>query len=253
MPFTLCHPAIVLPLHARARRLTSLPALVIGSMAPDFVYFLPLAADGYFTHSLPGIFLYCLPAGLLVYCIYHVLLRDAFIEWAPAAVSARMRATAPWVKADVRTLGIVLVSLLIGAASHIAWDAFTHPNTVVVRHVALLRMQVALGSYSIPLFKVLQHMSSLVGFIVIAAYVRHWLATTEAVALPHRPLSGLRGLYVLVVIALAGLGGGAAGLMLKHSKSGEHALFNFVVTGMAMAALAVVLLCVARKLAVSRR
>lgn len=252
MPFTLCHPAIVLPLHARARRLTSLPSLVIGSMAPDFVYFLPLAADGSFTHSLPGIFLYCLPAGLLVYCIYHALLRDAFIEWAPAAVSARMRPSTPWLKADVRTLGIVLVSLLIGAASHIAWDAFTHPNTAVVRHVALLRMQVALGDYSVPLFKVLQHMSSLVGFIVIAAYVRHWLATTEA-APSHRPLSGRRGLYVLLVVALAGLGGGAAGLMLKHSKSGEHALFNVVVTGMATAALAVVLLCVARKLAVSRR
>ncbi len=253
MPFTLCHLAIVLPLHARARRLTSLPALVIGSMAPDFVYFLPFAADGYFTHSLPGIFLYCLPAGLLVYFIYQALLRDAFIEWAPAAVSARMRATVPWMNADVRTVGIVLVSLLIGAASHIAWDAFTHPNTAVVRHVDVLRMQVALGSYSIPLFKVLQHMSSLVGFIVIAAYVRRWLAVTEASALSHRPMSGRRSLYVLVAIALAGLGGGAAGLMLKHPKSGEHALFNFVVTGMAMAALAVLLLCVARKVIVSRR
>ncbi|WP_374709637.1 DUF4184 family protein [Massilia scottii] len=35
MPFTFCHSAIVIPLHRCAPRFTSLPALVIGSMAPD--------------------------------------------------------------------------------------------------------------------------------------------------------------------------------------------------------------------------
>ena len=38
MPFTLAHPVAVLPL-ARCRRV-HFPAMVIGSLAPDFVYFL---------------------------------------------------------------------------------------------------------------------------------------------------------------------------------------------------------------------
>ncbi|WP_245636533.1 DUF4184 family protein [Eikenella longinqua] len=38
MPFTLAHPVAVLPL-ARCRR-CHFPALVIGSLSPDFVYFL---------------------------------------------------------------------------------------------------------------------------------------------------------------------------------------------------------------------
>lgn len=65
MPFTLCHPAVVLPLHEAARRRTSLSALAIGSMAPNFVYCFSLGVSGGFTHSLAGVFLYCLPAGLV--------------------------------------------------------------------------------------------------------------------------------------------------------------------------------------------
>jgi len=136
----------------RARRPTSLTALVIGSMAPDFVCFLPLAANGPFTHSVSGIFLYCIPAGLLVYVIYYGLLREAFIAWAPTAIATRMPGNLPWMKQDGRTLGLVLVSLGIGAAAHIFWDAFMHPNTFAVRHLDVLRMQVALGSHAVPVF-----------------------------------------------------------------------------------------------------
>jgi len=252
MPFTLCHPAIVLPLHARARRLTSLPALVIGSMAPDFVYFLPLAADGSFTHSVAGIFLYCVPAGLLVYWVYFALLREAFIAWAPAAMSARMPPTRPWLKRDVRGTAIVIASLMLGAATHIAWDAFTHPNTFVVRHVDVLRFPLSIGDHTIPLFKLLQHASSLVGCIVIATCVRHWLATTQAGPLPERQMSRGQRLQVLAAVVLAAAGGSLAGLVWRPARTEGHALFNAVVTGMAAAALAIVLLCLARKLWTSR-
>lgn len=249
MPFTLCHPAIVLPLHARARRLTSLPALVIGSMAPDFVYFLPLAANGGFTHSLRGILLYCLPAGLLVYVIYHALLREAFIDWAPAAISRRMPAGVSWMTRDVRTVGLVLGSLLIGAATHIAWDAFTHANTVVVRHVDMLRWPITIGGYGVPLFKLLQHLSSLAGLIVILAYARHWLATTAPGPLPGRPLSARQSLSVLAAVVFAAAGGGLAGWLLRPARTEGHALFNAVVTAMAAAALTILLFGLGRKIA----
>ena len=55
MPFTLCHPAIVLPLYRYAARITSLPGLVIGSMSPDFVYFLSLGISRSFTHTPMGV------------------------------------------------------------------------------------------------------------------------------------------------------------------------------------------------------
>lgn len=90
MPFTLCHPAIVIPLHRYASNVTSLPALVIGSMMPDFAYFFAFGVSGSVSHSVPGIFLYCVPVGALVYLLYYALLRQAFLAWLPQVVSARM-------------------------------------------------------------------------------------------------------------------------------------------------------------------
>jgi len=63
LPFTLAHPAAVLPL-----RRTGLvfSALVVGSMAPDFPYFLSVSDAIRWGHSTRGVFLFCLPFGLLV-------------------------------------------------------------------------------------------------------------------------------------------------------------------------------------------
>lgn len=252
MPFTLCHPALVLPLNRHANRLTVLSALVIGSMAPDFVYFLPVGAEGGFTHSLPGILGYCLPAGALAYLVYHTLLREAFIAWAPLAIARRMEPQAPWIPADLRGLCLVLMSIMLGAASHIAWDAFTHVNTAVVRYFDVLRAPVPLGPYAVPLFSILQHVSSLVGAAVIAAFCAHWFFRTAPRLPPEHRLSAAQRLWVVLAVGAAAAGGGAAGLLLGTPKSVEHGLFNLVVTGMAAAALAILVMCIGRRIALYR-
>lgn len=252
MPFTLCHPAVVLPLHGAARRRTQLSALVIGSMAPDFVYFFSLGVSGAFTHSVAGVFLYCVPAGLGAYLVYHLLLRDAFIAWAPTGIAARMVPTARWLPRDAVDAVPIVLSLLLGAASHIAWDAFTHANTVVVRHVDLLRAPLALGGHVFPLYKVLQHLSSAVGCLVIAAYVvRWWTRTPSCQPLQDRPGPGQR-LSVLLLVAGAAAAGSLAGILYRPAASLERGLFNAVVTGMATAALALLLLAAGRRFRLAR-
>ena len=68
MPFTVSHAAAVLPL--KNSRLP-LAALMVGSMSPDFAYFLPAALSARTaSHSLPGIFLFCLPAGLCIWQLF---------------------------------------------------------------------------------------------------------------------------------------------------------------------------------------
>lgn len=249
MPFTLCHPALVLPLHRYASRLTVLSALVIGSMAPDFVYFLPFATEGAFTHSLPGIVGYCLPAGALAYLVYHALVREAFIAWAPLALSRRMDIQAPWVPPDLRGLCLLLMSIMLGAASHVAWDAFTHANTAVVRHVDLLRAPVSFGAHAVPLFRILQHVSSLLGAAVIAAACANWIFRTEPRPPPVHRLSAAQRLWVVLAVGAAAAGGGAAGLLLGTPRSVERELFNLVVTGMAAAAAMILVLCAVWRIA----
>lgn len=253
MPFTLSHPALILPLHASARRLTSLPALVIGSMMPDLPYFLITGASGDFSHTLVGILAYCVPMGALIYMLYYALIRDALLEWAPQAIAARMRPQAQWTLQDTRTTAVVLASLAIGAASHLAWDAFTHGNTLVSNHVQLLRTPVTLGARPVPLFKLLQHLSGLAGLVVIAGYLVRWFVRTEPLPIARRRPGNGQRLFVLAAVALAGAGGGLAGGLLRQAGNTEHLLFNIVVSALAAAALTVVALCAGWRYSLNRR
>lgn len=244
MPFTLCHPAIVIPLHRYARQVTSLPALVIGSMAPDFPYFFSLGASGSFSHTPLGVPVYCVPAALAVYLAYYTLLRGPVLAWLPAMISARMTAPVLWPLDSVRAVAIVLGSLAVGASSHIFWDSFTHANTMIVDSDSVLRTLVAVGGYQIPLFKILQQLSSLVGFLVIATCVTAWIRRTEPAAHYRGQLSANGKLLAFFAVLASGAVGGSAALLYRHAVSIEHGLFNFVVTGMAGAASAIVLLCI---------
>ncbi|QNA97593.1 DUF4184 family protein [Massilia sp. Se16.2.3] len=243
MPFTLCHPAVILPLHRCAPRSTVLAALVIGSMMPDLPYFFITGASGNFSHSPAGIVLYCVPVGALVYLLYHALLRDALLDWAPPALAARMPVAVPWQVRDARSIAILCASLAIGAGSHIAWDAFTHAHTVVVDHVAVLRTPVAIGAHVLPLYNLLQHLSSLVGFLVIAGFARSWFSSTAPVQLRPYQASNARRLGIALVIVAAAVVGGLVGLLWREARTPGHVLFNVVVTSMAMAALMLVALC----------
>jgi len=223
--------------------MTSLPALIIGSMAPDFVYFFSFGVSGSFTHTLPGVPIYCVPAGLVVYVVYYLLLRQPMLEWMPVIISSRVSTPSRWPLQSVRNVAIVLGSLAVGATTHVFWDSFTHDNTMIVNGDSALRTLVPVGSYQIPIFKILQQASSLVGFLVIATYVAFWIRQTEPAAV-HRTFSTGRRLLTLAAVFAAGASGGVAGLLLRQGTSVERGLFNFVVTGMAVAAVAIVVLCI---------
>lgn len=253
MPFTLCHPAIVLPVYRYLRSITSLPGLVIGSMAPDFVYFFSLGVSGAFTHTPLGVPFYCVPAGLAVYLLYYLLIREPALAWLPGPISSRIGAPKHWPLRSAQCVATVMASLAIGAASHIAWDSFTHANTVIVNRYDVFRTLVPLGGYSIPLFKILQRLSTLVGFLVIAAFIAVWFKRAEPTRLSSGSLNRGPRLLALAGVALTAIAGGVAGLLFRHAKSIEHGLFNFVVTGMAAAALAIVWLCFVWQMGARRR
>ncbi|WP_433005218.1 DUF4184 family protein [Kribbella sp. CA-294648] len=130
MPFTLAHPAVVLPLF---RRPFVPAALVAGSMAPDVPYYLTAAGitsthagDWYgpllnatHTHSLTGLPIDLLYAAALVavYC----LMRAPITALLPPGL-ALPQPTRP---TRAQYYGWLLLSALIGVGTHILWDAFT--------------------------------------------------------------------------------------------------------------------------------
>src|SRR5687767_12462029 len=74
MPFTMCHPAAVLPIRAVSRGVLPLPALVVGSMMPDVgYYFAPTKVFVENNHGLVSSFRFSLPCGLVVLALLSLL------------------------------------------------------------------------------------------------------------------------------------------------------------------------------------
>ena len=75
MPYTLSHPLAVVPLQRWCPAYLNFPALVIGSMTPDFGYFVGQFNVAGLAHTIPGSFVVCVPVGLLVLGLFYALRR----------------------------------------------------------------------------------------------------------------------------------------------------------------------------------
>lgn len=169
MPLTFpAHAACVLPL-LRVKRPWLLPsALLLGTCAPDLAYALHYRRTD--SHTLPGLFLFCLPVGLLALVWLEVLVLPVLrrtlppvggVEWARFLRTDGVPRTA-------RAWASAALCLLLGAATHLLWDGFTHwsmwPASVLYPDV-----RVPVAGRLLPLARVLQHVSSLVGSVAVLA------------------------------------------------------------------------------------
>jgi len=170
MPFTFSHPAIVLPLTYLPRQWFSLTGLVIGSLTPDFEYFLRMRIKSNYSHTIDGLFWFDLPLGLLLAFIFHNIVRDKLFDNLPTILKSRFLAFRQfdWNKHFKRNWIVVTISILIGAASHILWDSFTHDHGYFVQTIPTLQNSVDFLGWQIPILKILQHSSTLIGGLVIA-------------------------------------------------------------------------------------
>jgi hypothetical protein len=126
MPYPFAHPAAALALAPLLGRLAVPSALVIGTIAPDLWYALPFvpSASHHVSHSLPGLLLFCLPASVAAYLLFHLLFKDACLFLLPPPLGARLRHFA--VKGlPAAPPHAVLGSLVLGTLSHLAWDGVT--------------------------------------------------------------------------------------------------------------------------------
>lgn len=172
MPFTAAHPAIILPF--LKVRYVSATALVIGSTAPDFEYFFQMAVNSRHSHALAGIFYFDLPVTFLLGWLFHAIVKKNFIGNLPVFLQCRLQDTLYAKTSNILfKRGMVFAfSAVVGAASHIFWDGFTHNNTYFTNTLPFYRgTYIPYGGVRYPLFYALQHISSIVGLVVIAIYL----------------------------------------------------------------------------------
>ncbi len=175
MPFTLAHAAAVLPF---MRQPVVPMALVAGAMAPDLPYFamVPPTYGGSYAALFNGIssheFTHILTVGMPLALVLFGFL--SFLEkplgwalpksWLPDISALGVR---PPTKAHVVLW--TFHSLLLGLLTHLVWDSFTHSSGWVVQQFPLLTLEPVVG---IPLFRLLQHGSSLAGLAILALWYR---------------------------------------------------------------------------------
>ncbi|MFD7131459.1 DUF4184 family protein [Streptomyces sp. NPDC059894] len=194
MPFTLSHAAAVLPAlrtdgTGRGRLVPAV--LVAGSFAPDMTYYAASVAPeamefGDVTHSFAGVFTVDVLVAWALVGLW-LLVREPLVALLPRARQARTatltRCGAP--RARVRPSALLrwYVSAVLGALTHVVWDAFTHLDRWGMRLFPVLGETVA-GS---PLYWYLQYGGSAVAAVVIVSFVAYAVRRTpvaEPVGIP---------------------------------------------------------------------
>ena len=181
MPFTPSHAVAILPFLR-----TPLPAaaLVVGSMAPDLQYFVPLDLTRAASHSWPGILTIDIPIGIAAMLLWMLVLRTPVLDYSPRWLRERMT---PLKRARSRVVyaGLVLAALALGILTHFILDFPTHRGWLS-EHVSW--MQGSVGPFTV--IRILHFGASVLGAVIIAVWAIGWVRRTprtpRATLVPQR-------------------------------------------------------------------
>lgn len=172
MPFTLAHPAAVLPFRRFCPGRLNFAALALGSISPDFFYFLNFWNVGAFGHTILGSVLISLPVCLISYLVlrfYSVPISELLFE--------------PFDKALVNGFAVkssflsLVISFLIGIWTHIIWDGFTHSHGFFVDRIPLLQQSVGyFNGHGIMTYSLFQYAGSAIGLLILAVWYHNVLS-----------------------------------------------------------------------------
>ncbi len=201
MPFTGSHPVAVLPFVGRLGLPTS--ALVIGSIAPDLPYYLPLPVTSAQTHSLVGVLGADLMLGVCAYLVWHLLLVAPLIWAAPEGLQRRipdhLRRGITTRLASAKDLGLLCLALVVGALTHVVWDAFTHTGMWGEQAIPGLNAPF----FGLTLTRWLHLVSSIAGLGYLAWFMARWWRQAPEVGSGEPVRPAVRWVPVAALVAWA--------------------------------------------------
>jgi hypothetical protein len=220
-------------------------AMVMGCCVPDFSYFLTLSPHRSFGHTFAGMFIFDLPLAIAVLWVFHAFIKQPMLMFLTVGIQRRLTTSVnafpfwPW-----KRLSLIVLSVLIGTATHLVWDAFTHRSTWIYQNWAFLRAVVELPvAGEMQVYKLLEYASSIIGLAVVAVWIWHWYRTTKPsaapVAQPVHPAQ--RRAFVAVLPVLATFGGA----LRAYRQNGIHLQIRPIVhftTDMLISAITIFLL-----------
>jgi len=198
-----------LPLSYLPKKYYSLTGLVVGSVTPDFEYFLRMKVDSEFSHTLSGMFWFDLPLGLIIAFVFHGIVRDPLISNLPGWYGRRMNQFKDfeWTKYFLHNWLVVLISLLIGIASHLFWDSFTHRDGYFVLNCPSFAKEISIFGFPVKIYHIFQHGSTMIGAAVILYAIKLMPENRNVVAKPKLGYWFFSFLIMLIVIGVGGIMG----------------------------------------------
>jgi hypothetical protein len=198
MPFTPAHTAVVLPF-LRVDFLSA-TGLIIGSMSPDFEYFMKLSVDGVHGHTWPGLFYFDLPVSFVLALVFHKVVRPNLFLSLPYFLKARFSGVVSvnFLEYFRKNPVVFIGSVLAGGATHIIWDGFTHGNGFFVDYFSFYDgAYVPFMGVNYPLWYALQHISTMAGLTFLAGYI---------LLMKERPVAnGISWIYWLLVLSITAM------------------------------------------------
>jgi Domain of unknown function (DUF4184) len=231
MPFTLAHPAAVLPLRG-VRYLRTVP-LIIGALVPDTYDYVPANLSRYLhrAHSFDGSYTICIVLGYALLAALFVLRRpltallSARARWLCLTALAPFSSPLEWVFAPI--------AFVLGAWTHLLWDSFTHIEGSMVLRFAALSATVSIGSYHGTVYHVLQYVSSVLGLAVLAWWYWRLPAPPATPATPGARRSAVGPVLMLVLAAAVLIGGVKGSDNFSKDHSEYQAIHVFLTWGLA--------------------
>jgi len=226
------HQAPVLPLKRWRPHWFSGLALVLGTVAPDLAFVLTLDENGApLSHTFAGLFIVALPIVLVLHVLSTALVFPWLLPRLPGGAPLHLHALARSRPAtDARSILRVVVSGMVGAATHVFIDGFTHGDHSgwALRFIPVLAISIpCLGS---PLYDVLQ-VGLTLGLAALALREWHRMASALPAAgpgaaaawevVPAPSAERRRAAQLLLAGALAGA---VAGPVLKGTVGSPDAL-----------------------------
>jgi hypothetical protein len=172
MPFTPAHTAVVLPF--LRWQYVSATGLVVGSIAPDFEYFLKMSVNSRFSHTIAGLFYFDLPVIILLSIGFHHVVKENLFANSPRFIQKRFQEV--WQFNFVKSLREhpwrFCLSGLAATATHVLWDSFTHGNGFFAKNLSFYKgSYVPFDGVNYPLFYALQQISTGVGLTVLILFI----------------------------------------------------------------------------------
>lgn len=175
MPWTLSHPAAVLPLRRLGPFSLDFPALVVGSMTPDVGYYIGHFELADLAHTLRGSFVACVPSGAIMLVILYIFAKPICYAL-PKPHRQSLLPVCPEFPKSALAWCSTLLSVLLGAWTHNFWDAFTHKHGWFAERIPWLQQPViTVSSVTIYMALLLQQLSTVVGITVILVVYLRWL------------------------------------------------------------------------------